>query len=314
MTEASPESLRQDAADVRAFTARLGLPGLFDAHTHFLPERLQAKVWAQFDEAGPLIGRPWPIRYRGSSAERVELLRSFGVVRFPSLPYAHRAGVAEGLNAWAGEFADEVAESIRSATLYPEPDAVRYVAAAIADGVEVVKVHVQVGAFDLVDPLLDEVWGMLAEAGVPVLIHAGHAPVGTDLTGPEPMARLMAAHPRLTVIAAHLGAPDYLEFCDLADRYERFHLDTTMVFTDFWDTAYPPGLAERLLDLQPKVLLGTDFPTIPYPYVHQLEELERLGLGEAWLRDVCWHNGVRLFGAVRPGAGDVSGTSAAAQG
>ena len=45
-----------------------------------------------------------------------------------------------------------------------------------------------------------------------------------------------------------------------------------------------------------KVLLGSDFPKIPYPYLHQLESLERLGLGEHWLRAVCWDNGVRLFG------------------
>ena len=40
----------------------------------------------------------------------------------------------------------------------------------------------------------------------------------------------------------------------------------------------------RLRDLQDRVLLGSDFPNIPYPYAHQLEALERLGLGEDWLR------------------------------
>lgn len=292
MTDAAGE-----AADVRTFWTRLGLPGLFDVHTHFLPERLQAKVWAQFDHAGPLIGRPWPIRYRLPHAERLAILRDFGVRRFSSLPYAHRPGVAEGLNAWGAQVKAEAPESLWSATLYPEPEAGGYVAAAIEAGVEIVKVHVQVGAFDLVDPLLDDAWRLLAEARVPVLIHAGHAPVGTDHTGPGPMARLMAAHPDLTVVAAHLGAPDYLDFCDLAERHERFHLDTTMVFTDFWDTTYPDELGSRLLALRDRVLFGSDFPTIPYPYLHQLESLERLGLGEEWLRAVCWHNGVTLFGA-----------------
>ena len=39
-----------------------------------------------------------------------------------------------------------------------------------------------------------------------------------------------------------------------------------------------------------------DFPNIPYPYVHQLEALGRLGLGAAWLRAVCHDNAVRLLG------------------
>ena len=44
------------------------------------------------------------------------------------------------------------------------------------------------------------------------------------------------------------------------------------------------------------MLLGSDFPNIPYPYAHQLEALERLDLGDDWLRAVCWDNAVRLFG------------------
>ena len=43
-------------------------------------------------------------------------------------------------------------------------------------------------------------------------------------------------------------------------------------------------------------VLGSDFPTIPYPYAHQLAALHRLGLGEDWLRAVLWENGARLFG------------------
>ncbi|HET7429932.1 MAG TPA: hypothetical protein VFJ89_00355, partial [Nocardioides sp.] len=76
-------------------------------------------------------------------------------------------------------------------------------------------------------------------------------------------------------------------------------VDTTMVFTSFFDelgAAFPADLVPRLRDLQPKVLLGSDFPNIPYPYTEQLAGLARLGLGDDWLRDVCWGNGVRLFG------------------
>ena len=95
-----------------------------------------------------------------------------------------------------------------------------------------------------------------------------------------------------------MGAPEYAEFLALAERFERTCLDTTMVFTDFFEDAapFPRDLLARLTGLQDRVLLGSDFPTIPYPYAHQLEGLERLGLGEEWLRAVCWHNGCRIFG------------------
>jgi predicted TIM-barrel fold metal-dependent hydrolase len=267
-------------------------------HVHFLPDNIQRRVWEQFDRAGPTIGREWPIRYRQSVEDRVALLHDLGVRRFSALPYAHKPGVATYLNDWARTFAAGVPENLWSATFFPEPEAAAYVGALVDEGVEVFKVHVQVGAFHLDDPLLDGVWDLLEASGTPIVVHAGSGPVPNAFTGPEPLARVLARWPRLAVVVAHLGAPEYDEFVSLAERFERVHLDTTMVFTDFFGemSAFPSSLLPRLVDLREKVLLGSDFPTIPYPYLHQLEALARLGLGEEWLRAVCWDNGARLFG------------------
>ncbi|MFN8194461.1 MAG: amidohydrolase family protein [Nocardioidaceae bacterium] len=282
---------------------RLGLPGLFDVHTHFLPPTVTAKVRAQFDAAGPLIGRAWPLHYRDADEVLVDTLRALGVRRFTALPYAHRPGMAEWLNDWAAGFAGRVPEALVSATFFPEPGAGEYVARRVAAGVEVFKLHVQVGGFDVRDPLLAEAWGVVEDAGTPVVLHAGSGPVPTEHTGPGPVAELLERHPRLRLVVAHAGAPEYAEFLSLAERFERVHLDTTMVFTDFFDrigAPYPTGLLPRLADLGDKVLLGSDFPNIPYPYDHQLDALERLGLGDDWLRAVCWGNAVRIWGEPPP--------------
>lgn len=288
-----------DATATQQFWEGLGLPGIFDVHAHFLPTTIQDKIWAVFDSAGAKIGREWPIRYRGSHQERVEQLRSFGVRRFSSLPYAHKPGVARWLNDWSRGFAADVPECLWSATFYPETGAAADVTELIDAGVEIFKIHVQVGEFHLDDPLLDDVWGVLADAGTPIVVHAGSGPVGNEYTGPGGMARVLRRHPQLTAIVAHMGAPEYADFMTLAEQYDAVRLDTTMVFTDFFDDAtarFPADLMPRLADLQPKVLFGSDFPTIPYPYAHGLEGLARLDLGDDWLRDVCWHNGERLFG------------------
>jgi predicted TIM-barrel fold metal-dependent hydrolase len=284
--------------DVPAFWKTLGLPGLFDVHVHFLPENIQRRVYEHFDQAGPKIGREWPIRYRGAHDERVEHLRALGVCRFPTLPYAHRPGVAAYLNDWARGFARDVPESLWSATFYPEPEAATYVRELLDDGVEIFKIHVQVGEFHVDDPLLDPVWGLLEETRTPVVVHAGSGPVGNAYTGPEPVRRVLDRFPRLPAVIAHMGAPEYAEFLALAETFEEVRLDTTMTFTDFFeaDAPYPRDLVPRLSDLQSKVLLGSDFPTIPYPYAHQLEALARLDLGDDWLRAVCWENGVEVFG------------------
>lgn len=284
--------------DVPEWTSQLGLPGLYDVHVHFLPPVIMAKVREQFDSAGPLIGRAWPIRYRGSDEERVDQLRNMGVRRFTALPYAHKPGIAGFFNDWARDFAAKVPESLHCATFFPEPTAVDYVTDALDAGVEVFKVHVQVGNFDLRDPLLDKVWGLLADAGAPVVIHAGSGPVPNEMTGPGPLREVLERHPRLTAVIAHMGAPEYTEFLELAERFERVHLDTTMAFTDFFEemAPFPSALKPRLRELGEKVLLGSDFPNIPYSYAHQLESLERLELGEEWLRRVCWDNAQRLLG------------------
>jgi predicted TIM-barrel fold metal-dependent hydrolase len=288
-----------DDAEVPAFWQRLGLPGLADVHVHFLPPRLLRKVWAYFDAAGPLVGTEWPIRYRWSDAERVAHLRRLGVRAFTALAYPHRPGMAAELNRWTLDFARATPGCLPSATFFPEPDAARYVTEALGAGARVFKVHVQVGGFTPTDPELDEVWGLLADAGVPVVVHAGHAPVGTAHTGPEPFAALLARHPTLTAIVAHLGAPDYADFLDLAEAYPQVRLDTTMAFTSFFDKFMPFPAEElprlRELGLAGKVLLGSDFPNIPYPYAEQLAGLARLDLGDDWLRAVCWDSAAALF-------------------
>ena len=273
---------------------------LFDLHTHFLPPRVMAKVRAQFDSAGPLIGRPWPLHYRDADDALVEVLRGLGVRRFTALAYAHRPDMAEFLNDWTADFAERVPEALPCATFYPEPGAAVYVDRRIAAGTRVWKVHVQVGAFDVRDPLLDEAWGLLADDGAPVVIHAGSGPVGTEYTGPGPVAELLARHPRLRLVVAHAGAPEYTDFLALAQQHERVGLDTTMAFTDFFadmGAPYPEALLPRLRDLglAGKVFLGSDFPNIPYPYATQLEALERLDLGQDWLDAVTWDNAAALL-------------------
>ena len=72
-----------------------------------------------------------------------------------------------------------------------------------------------------------------------------------------------------------------------------------MAFTDFFeaDAPYPRDLLPRLRRPgRTRSCSARDFPNIPYPYAHQLEALERLDLGEDWLRRVCWENAVALLG------------------
>lgn len=284
---------------VRQIWASLGLPGIIDVHTHFMPKQVMDKVWQYFDANGPLIGRDWPIAYRTDEAQRVNTLRRFGVRWFTSLVYPHKPQMAEWLNRWAAQFALTTPDCLSTATFYPEPDAADYVADAIAGGARVFKAHIQVGDYDPNDPLLDGVWGVLEDAGAPVVIHCGSGPAPGTHTGPRPIRALLRRHPRLALVIAHMGMPEYGDFTDICARHDNVVLDTTMVFTPFAEETMPvPTNVRRMLpELGERILFGSDFPNIPYDYAAAMTAITTLdGIDDDWLRGVFHDNAARLFG------------------
>lgn len=295
---AAGDRFADEAAEVKATLESIGLTAMIDVHTHFMPQQVLTKVWGQFDQAGPLIGRPWPITYRLTESDRLAALRAFGVRWFSSLNYPHKPGMAAWLNEWSAQFAASAPDCLRSATFYPEPDAAEYVAAAIADGARIFKAHVQVGEYSPNDPLLDGVWATLQKTGTPVVLHSGDGPVPGAHTGSAGTARLLERFPDLTLLIAHMGLPEYGGFLDLAERYAHVYLDTTMAFTAFTESVdpCPRDLLPRLAAAQQKVVFGSDFPNIPYRYVDAVRSITDLGLGPEWARAVLHDNAARLFG------------------
>ena len=128
-------------------------------------------------------------------------------------------------------------DCVPSATLLPEEGVVDQVRSALGWGARAFKIHAPVGGFDLRQPLLDGVWGVLSDAAAPVVVHVGCGPVPrAGFTGPDKLEGVMRRHPRLLAVVAHMGAPEYAEFLDLAGQGPWLHLDTTTVFTDFFES------------------------------------------------------------------------------
>ncbi len=290
-------------AELPGLADQLGIPGFVDIHTHFMPERVMVKVWARFDAEDS--GHTWPIHYRYDEETRLRILEKLRVIRFTSLNYAHRPGMAAWLNAWSGQFADGHPACARSATFYPEDGVADYTAAALSDGVQIFKLHLVVGNFDPWDERLRPVWAQIEAAGIPVVIHAGAFPVSTPWTGAERLGAVLAAHPELRLVIAHLGAPDVVPLWELGMRYPNVHWDTTMSFTDRFRQAeeqMPPEIVAAIGLHPERIVFGSDFPNVPHPYAHQIDALHRLGFGDDWLRQVLFENGARLLGYERASA------------
>jgi Amidohydrolase len=192
--------------EIPGFLARLGIPGIVDAHVHFLPDRIQNAVWRWFDCVTP----PWPITYRSSAGERLQILAELGVRHHTALAYAHQPGMLPFLNDHTLGLAEAVPAVIPTFTIYPEPGVAAETERCLATGGRAVKVHLQVGGFDATDPLLDGAWGLLQDAGIPIILHAGAVADGSgneEWCGPEPVRRLLSRFPRLRLVVAHVGAP-----------------------------------------------------------------------------------------------------------
>jgi hypothetical protein len=281
--------------EVPAFLAALGIPGIVDAHVHFLPDNLQDAVWRWFDRLTPA----WPVTYRAPAQDRLAVLARIGVRHHTALAYAHRPGMLRFLNDHTMELAARVPAVIPTFTIYPEPDVGGETARCLAAGGRAVKIHLQVGGFDATDPRLDEAWGLLQDAGTPIILHAGAVADGSgneQWCGPEPVRRLLSRFPDLRLVIAHLGAPDHEEFVEIAEDHDSVWLDTAMVFTEPpYLGPSPLHLVDRLAALGDRIVFGSDFPTIPHVFAAQVSGIAGLGLGDEWLRKILWGNGVRLF-------------------
>ena len=257
------------------------------------------KVWAYFESGGELVGRSWPISYRTPEVQWIATLAELGVLRFGALSYAHKPGMVQWLSQLSLAFADRVPQTLRYATFYPEVGVLDYVGEAIAAQAQLFKVHVQVGDFDLRDSHLDAVWGLLSDVQIPTVVHVGSGPISGKFTGVEPLAALIRRHARLPVIVARFGVREEIEMLRLAQDHPSLLLDTTMVGTDFTEADHPFDRAllpqVRELGLAGRVLFGSDFPNIPYPYAHQVVALQRWDLGDDWMRAVLWDNASRVF-------------------
>jgi predicted TIM-barrel fold metal-dependent hydrolase len=179
--------------------------------------------------------------------------------------------------------------------------AVAEIAAIAAMGLRGVKFHPSLQAFAPDDPAYWPVFGECERHGLLALFHTGTSGIGArqpggqgiglDYARPIRLDAVAAAHPRLTVIAAHFGWPWHMELVAMA-------LHKTNVYIDIsgWSPRrIPPELvAEMRGRLSGQFLWGSDFPFLAPERC--LAELDGLGLPGPVRSQLLHDNAARILG------------------
>jgi len=272
------------------------LPPVIDAHVHLFPDRVFAAIWKWFETHG------WPIRYPLPTPAVLDFLFSRGVQRVVALHYAHKPGMAASLNRYMAGLCAGEPRITGLATVFPgEEDAEEVLAEAFSLGLRGVKLHCHVQAFAPDDRRLEPIYRACAEAGLPLVMHAGREPSSPaypldpySLCSADRVEAVLRAWPSLKLCVPHLGADEYGAYERLLTRYDNLWLDTTMAVAGY----FPGETPWRLLHARPeRILYGTDFPNLPYAWDREVKRLvSDAGLSEAALGQVLSGTAAQLYG------------------
>ena len=264
---------------------------IIDSHVHLMPPKLGKAIRRFFDEhlGGQLV-------YELDTTEVLDRHHVDGVAAVWNLPYAHKPGMADDLNASMAavseSHADHPVQLVTGCTTHvgdDKPgDTIRQ--AHDTHGARVVKLHCSVGNYDANDPRLDLAYAAAGELSMPVIVHVGH-----DISGHTHAHELgtideaAGRHPGTTIIVAHCGHHGYRETLDLMGKHENLWADLTPVVTE------RPGLnAADLNDFNDRLLLGTDAPNVAMTLASHLEWLGGLDVANETRANVLGANANRL--------------------
>lgn len=260
---------------------------MVDAHVHVFPDAMFDAIWRYFEQ------NYWSIHYKLHGTGVATFLEQAGVTAFPTLNYAHKPNISREMNAFTREFCQQHPRAIPFGTVHPGDKDLLAVAETCltADDFTGLKFQILVTDFYPDDPRLDPVYRLVQREDKIVVIHVGTGPAANKYVGARHFKRLLAKFPELRVQVPHLGCYEYQAFFDLVDAYPNLYLDTAMILVDHALFPSDIGLPDQVLvDHADRLLFGSDFPNIPYPYEKSYSRLLALDLPRDFYEALFYKN------------------------
>lgn len=282
-------------------TVPAGLTEVIDAHVHVFPAGVFDAVRRWF------AAHAWRNRYELSTGEVFDFLLSHGVSHVVALQYAHKPGIARGLNQYmAGKCRRHSGRVTGMATVFPgEAGAVEILEEAFDLGLRGVKLHAHVQCFDIGSDEMAALFEICQTRDKPMVIHFGNEPKSEaypcdpyEICKAGRLAPILDAFPELKICVPHLGFGEIRAYREMIEKFDNLWLDTAMALTDYFPMPEPVDLARYRVD---RIMYGSDFPNIPFAWDRELKQLGRAGLSEGDLERILNKNAADFFNLASKG-------------
>ena len=260
---------------------------IVDVHTHIFPDELAPRAMYRLQEAAHGV-----IAYLdGTKADLLRSTEEAGIDRSVVCPVTTKPTQDHAANEWVTSLDDE--RLIPFGTVHAaNEDAPGEVRRAIESGVRGFKLHPEYQEFSPTDARARPMLEAIAEAGVPVLFHAGiDIEIPTVHGTPEAFAKLNDSLPELDMILAHMGS---FRMWDEVSRWlvgRRVYFDTSYVHHDLSSIEFAALVHELGVE---KILFGSDSP-----WGRQEDEIASVraaGLSEDETAAILGGNAARILG------------------
>ncbi len=278
---------------------------IIDAHTHAYRKTDRALVQDRSEglDAGLPDSHPakWILHHEASVEALLRAEQEAGIDRFVLLPVTGRPDRVAELNQWVADQARRHRQIIPFGSLIARSDALEADLALLMDlGLQGVKIHPLLQRLDILSPEAHRMWRLLEEAGLPVVLDSMsvegmvrykphlHAFAGAAQgyeTGPDRIAAVAREHPRLPVIAAHMGSLFGWARLEPLLECPNVYFDLSFVSGILPDEAVTRAIRRKGPD---RILFGTDAPwRTP---AEELRWFEQLPLDGAERADISSRN------------------------
>ena len=264
---------------------------IIDFHVHLFPDKLFDAIWQHFVKL-----YQWKVIHRIYYQECIEYLYKRGVRPVVYSNYAHKEGVAEGLNQWNMEILDEIPDLYCFAAYHPDDANALQMAERVLAHPKVLgfKLQLLVQNFYPHDERLFPLYEMVMVRKKRLLFHVGTGPAGNEFVGIKHFRKVLDRYPDLPANVAHMGAFEIKEFLDLLADHPNIYLDTAFTFSKSMEMRF--DLAPDLLEKNKgRILYGSDFPNLIFPREEEIQTLLDYNLSTDAYQKIFRKNGAHLI-------------------